>query len=485
MHIFILSEKLKDGIPLLEENLSHSPPSVPSEKEHASCERNTIDLPFLPVVPETILNAPNSIWESAVVRSGGKKYRHYCSESDIAYIVRWFLESIMLALQLNLRFHAEVTIHRIKPDISILLMGRYMVGVVEVKKPGNNILLQPTVLGELLDQMLLVEGFYGNGPVIGILTTGEEWLVSWFPEDTASLSVADEPEASFTTPMEQSSSASSAKRSRTLSQQQGTIHVVDEESVIPSDIDDSNAIIPEEMDRVLCATNVMNIHKDPILVLQNLCSALNLMSTVHLRHTNKLSRCLLKFHKDSVSVTFHPACYEDVYSMVDFDKFPSSNTKTLIALEDLGRGSTGKAWLCVTVTKLSSAVCVLKFDNKYSLSENLRKEREMWHLLYPEFKSMVKLEKWSGSEALVMPHFSTVLKEDREKYQRELLAVLTKRFADRGKVHRDVHWRNIGTYRRKSGEVDIVLFDLLDVVDYKEEIHFDWIDKAMKSLFVN
>lgn len=59
--------------------------------------------------------------------------------------------------------------------------------VVEVKKPRRNVLLEPTVLGEILDQMLLVEGFYGMGPVIGILTTAEEWILSWFPVDTNDL----------------------------------------------------------------------------------------------------------------------------------------------------------------------------------------------------------------------------------------------------------------------------------------------------------
>jgi hypothetical protein len=44
--------------------------------------------------------------------------------------------------------------------------------------------LPPTVLGELLDQMLLVEGFYCSGPVICILPSGEEWLVAWFPVNT-------------------------------------------------------------------------------------------------------------------------------------------------------------------------------------------------------------------------------------------------------------------------------------------------------------
>ena len=42
----------------------------------------------------------------------------------------------------------------------------------------------PTVLGEMFDQMILVEGFYMSGLVIGILTTLQDWMFCWFPADT-------------------------------------------------------------------------------------------------------------------------------------------------------------------------------------------------------------------------------------------------------------------------------------------------------------
>lgn len=105
----------------------------------------------------------------------------YGSESDIVFFVRQFLTDIIRALGLKLLFRAEITISHIRPDIAVLLMGRYLMGVVEVKKPGSDVLARPAVLGELLDQMFLVQGFYGTGPVIGILTTGDDWVVSWFP----------------------------------------------------------------------------------------------------------------------------------------------------------------------------------------------------------------------------------------------------------------------------------------------------------------
>mmetsp|Transcript_18757 Transcript_18757/g.27118 ORF Transcript_18757/g.27118 Transcript_18757/m.27118 type:complete len:152 (-) Transcript_18757:1004-1459(-) len=103
--------KLKDGIPELQQNITFSPPSVPSEKEHASCSRVEMDLPFFPSVPDEVLNAANTIWRKAHTRRGGHgKFLYYSSKDDVAYFVRRFLEDILLALNILLDFNAEVTI---------------------------------------------------------------------------------------------------------------------------------------------------------------------------------------------------------------------------------------------------------------------------------------------------------------------------------------------------------------------------------------
>ena len=167
---------------------------------------------------------------------------------------------------------------------------------------------------------------------------------------------------------------------------------------------------------------------------------------------------------------------------MDFNKFPNERVKTLLALEDLGRGSTGKAWLCVSLTESHSAACVLKFDNRKAQSEKLAFERTMWVLLYPEFSHMVKVERWSGADALVMPHFSTVLKQEREHYRAEVMKVLDEKFVKNGKVHQDVHWHNIGMYKKKD-EVAIVVYDLLNVIDYDDTIHNGWDRKVIISLY--
>ena len=84
-----------------------------------------------------------------------------------------------------------------------------------------------------------------------------------------------------------------------------------------------------------------------------------------------------------------------------------------------------------------------------------------------------------------MPHFSAVLDSERDQYRAKISETLNAHFVRNRKVHLDVQWRNIGKYINKSGIVSLVVFDLYDVVDYDEEVHDDWINKAMQSLFVS
>ena len=176
-------------------------------------------MPYYAQVPEKVLNYQSRVWVDTKPGRDGLGCLSYSSVSDIVFHVRSFLSDILAALDLSLEFSAEITINHIRPDLSVLLMDRFLVGVVEVKKPGNNVLLERTVLGELLDQMFLVEGFYGTGPVIGILTTGDEWVVSWFPGDTDTLASRGQSEASYSTPLKPTSTVSTESKS-----QRDTIH---------------------------------------------------------------------------------------------------------------------------------------------------------------------------------------------------------------------------------------------------------------------
>ena len=481
-------------MPDLVQNLSFSPPSVPPESEHASCERIVAEFPTYPVTDE-FLDSPNTVLRKAKTKPDNSKYLWYASEADIVHFVRTFLEDIFFAMKLPFDFAAEISIKHIRPDLSVLMLDKFLVGVVEVKKPGANVLLQRTVLGELLDQMLLVEGFYGMGPIIGILTTAEEWLVAWFPLDSDSFTAVDHNKSTsnevdaFTTPHkppQQPSSQTGSPPGGTPSQKSGTIHSIEptpEDNTVDGD---DNLTVDAQMERLLCTTNVLSVRSELPKLLEVLHSCFTQMAIAHTNHRAKLSKCLLKFHKNVEAVTFHPFSYEDVFSIVDFNRFPRKDVKTLIALEDLGRGSTGKAWLAVTTTtKSQSAVCVMKFDNKENTSINLRREKENWDRVYPEFSELVKVEMWSGSDALIMPHFSTILEEERNDFKVRIREVLTEKFARKNIVHTDVRWRNIGKYKDRNGNLAIVIFDLHGLEDYDgaKANHDGWVERSIAELY--
>lgn len=80
-------------------------------------------------------------------------------------------------------------IQGIRPDILILELNTLLISVVDIMKSGNSILEDPNVLGELFDQMNLLQPFYGMGPTLGILATGKQFLVGWFLQDLETFSM--------------------------------------------------------------------------------------------------------------------------------------------------------------------------------------------------------------------------------------------------------------------------------------------------------
>jgi hypothetical protein len=213
------------------------------------------------------------------------------------------------------------------------------------------------------------------------------------------------------------------------------------------------------------------------------------MTQVKFNHPHSgIPRSLFKLHKEggkmrSPKISFH-SIIDDVPLKVEniqSNKFPRANTKMLLALEDLGRGSTGKAWLCCSLSR-SPALCVLKFGNKSGhVSSRLEQEKRLWDELYPQFKHMTKVEMWGGSDALVMPHICAIPEEEKNEFREKIIKLLRETFHKKGFRHMDVAWRNIGFYIDESNEKLPVLFDLERMSEEVESE--DWITEALSFLF--
>jgi len=209
--------------------------------------------------------------------------------------------------------------------------------------------------------------------------------------------------------MKQSESHDYSPPGTTPSQVKDWKHGVEEDE-IDEEIEDEIHICTED-ERVLNTTEVFNAYENYDLVLQYIYSSFVRMSQVHMNHRPGVPQCLFKLYKNEEKITWHPITSTpiDIINLAS-SKFPRNSTKTLLALEDLGRGSTGKAWLACTLSK-NPAICVLKFSNKIKLKGHLRQEKAWWDKIYSEFEKMTKIETWSGSKALVMPHFAPYLKK--------------------------------------------------------------------------
>ena len=209
------------------------------------------------------------------------------------------------------------------------------------------------------------------------------------------------------------------------------------------------------------------------------------MTQVTLNQRRGVPRSLFKLHKGEdarPNISFHsidgiPLDVESIRS----NKFPRANTKMLLALEDLGRGSTGKAWLCCTLSS-SPALCVLKFGNMSdNVSSRLKDEKRWWDAVYPQFQRMTRVEVWGGSDALVMPHMCAIPKEERGEFRDRIHTLLLKTFHERGYRHMDVAWRNIGFYVSKNKQKLPVLFDMERIsIEVESE---DWVTEALSRLY--
>lgn len=400
------------------------------------------------------------------------------------------MEDIIKAMNLTFRLVTDFGIKFVRPDIAVLTLANHMVGVIEIKKPGlqaESILLSPTVVGELFDQMMLVEGFYMSGPVCGILTTGMEWMVCWFAEDDSIFGASfdfvrsDGTDRTPTKPRDSAADSTPGTPSQTRGDWGRELTTPSSESGVDPVSE------PRSFKRVLHATSIIRSVGNSDALLQLMYTALARMSTVHLSHRPGVPSCLFLFLKNSNSVSWSPEGYDAArlrLSEVE-NAFPLRSTTRLVALEDLGRGSSGKAWLACTNSPKNASLCVLKFSNRADEAGALERECGHWIYIYPEFADMVRVEKWSGSPALLMPHFAVIHDEFREGMKEEV-AKLLQRFVDSGFVHTDVNWRNLGYYMKEGDKVP-VLFDL----DGAQNIEnagksfdvSDWIASSMLTLF--
>lgn len=396
----------------------------------------------------------------------------------------------------------------VRADIWILTHLGIPVGAIEVKKPDTKhagVMEHGRVLGELYDQLLRLEYFYGRKMGIGILITGRQVRVCWRctddkvnAEDTVTLVAGGEhilgdvpgsPRRGASVPLSPKTPEPGASGgaggdadnhsppSISPSKLRPRLHRLDP---VKETADDENGhmatAVTGEAERHMLATKVVQCEDNPDAMRLILSALVKMTKTgwQPLEHAfaNLESRQLICFVKDGPSVFWSRDLAK---TKPQWDAIKPLSAKYLYAVEDLGHGSNGRVWLTSTI---GGYIHVLKIPRTYT-DEALERECSWWHKIYPEFAKYVAIESWSGHRVLRMPHFAAIIQSKRMQYLNAVEDCLRVKFEKEGFRHLDVKWRNIGLYKSANG-VRAVMFDL--AVRNLKTSDEGWIETCMKHL---
>ena len=125
----------------MKQTITSSLGSIPKEIDHAKCKQVVRSDFFLCPVPESVKLHTSRIWGGMIA---SREELSYSTEADIVGFVKIFLEDLIVAMGLSFTLVNNMGFNHIVPDICVVTDGQRLVGVIEVKKRGPGILIEPT-----------------------------------------------------------------------------------------------------------------------------------------------------------------------------------------------------------------------------------------------------------------------------------------------------------------------------------------------------
>ena len=429
---------LRDGLPEMTMSGSRTDGSASKNHDPATC----IVTPF-GLVDQQWKNVTSSLY-------AGMDNQHvtklkYASESDIQGHTKNLLYDIIGMTEIDsITCLNEPSIFGHRVDIWLIARGGKPIGVVEIKKPGSDILYNEYVLGQLYNYMLRLQSFFGVTNVFGIVTTYQEWRICWLSEANESAATGtplqnlSKPSGGFQAPLPNNNQR---KSGRSSSQRQ-------------------------EQDRTMFGTDVILWnHQD---IVRALCSVLVKMSD-----SPSESVKLIDQKRPYIVATKEQWTWETGIFPKGFteDKLHHQGIpelgESLVFLDDFGAGADGRAWRACTLGTWHG--CVVKFAET---EETLQRELQNWEALYG--KESARIVVLCSEKALLMPYLRPVNFENIT--EAHAVKSLIEQVSKQGYMHNDLRRRHVGfpsppPKKQRSGnasdettEAVPLMFDLVQLV---------------------
>jgi hypothetical protein len=342
---------------------------------------------------------------------GDRTKLQYASESDIqGHVKNVILDALGITSLDGITCLNELSVFGHRADIWLVARVGKPLGVVEIKKPGINLLNNGHVLGQLYNYMLRLQSFFGVKYVFGIVSTYQKWRFCWLPEANASaikgtvLSIELAPTPELPKHLQEQSS--------NQAQQSNHSH-----------------------ERTMFGTEVIDWN-NPYLF-RALCSVVIKMSKSPLRKVDLIDRKRPYIVADSKQWTWQRNPFSNKLTEIDLHHqgLPLlKDGEKLIFLDDFGAGADGRAWRACTRTGHG---CVVKFSGS---AETVELELRNWNTLYED--GAARIITLCAQKALIMPYLRPVDRDNSDEIK--LVREMIQSVSQKGYCHSDLHWRHVG-----------------------------------------
>ena len=425
----------------------------------------------------------------------------YQNETEVQdYVKNTIKDAVkLLGLESVLSVRPEISLFSYRPDIVVVMHKCFgIVLVVEVKKPGHEVFTSPSVGGQVYDYLVGMLAGGVSRPFV-VLSSYDRMVIAHLDDGGMSKEVLERVaggiESDWTEemafleggngqPNESQASGSPLSKLNAVVSDQNMPSASDGPSESSEDNNDDGESDDEDWNRSLCYTNVV----ERVDVLQGMVLAI---------------RCGIKSCMESPSLPLPfqgstPSqgcprvneeemvwCDSPSTAVIDYHSFPSSTTKSFYLLRDLGKGSSGRAFLvCSPGGKaLVAKFFLIKAEESHRSRESAyvrqqqrtlllnarkveaEKEMDMWTTVYGD-EYEVQVKKLHRHWCLLLPYFDTLTTVEARQAALPQIRLILEAFNSHKLRYKtdDIRWRHVGIRQTK-----ICLFDLGSLEECKDD----------------